>query len=52
MTSSADVIIPSFPSDVVESLPIYYRAMAQHLAETGRITIEDSAGQPDRKEQS
>jgi len=42
MNQSADVIIPSFPADVVNGLPLYYRAMAEHLAETGRAVITDS----------
>ena len=40
--STSDVLIPSFSSDVVDSLPLQYRAMALHLAETGRVKIEDS----------
>jgi hypothetical protein len=30
-------------SDVVDSLPLYYRAMAQHLADTNRIIIKGSS---------
>lgn len=33
--------IPYFSSDVVNSLPLYYRAMAEHLAETGRMVITE-----------
>jgi len=43
MTQSAEVIIPSFSSEVVESLPVYYRALAKHLAHTGRAIINDSS---------
>ena len=42
MTKSADVITPSFSREVVESLPLYYRAMAEHLADTGRAVITGS----------
>jgi len=45
MSSSSEVLTLS--SDVVESLPIFYRAMAQHLAETGRAIIKG----PSEKEQ-
>jgi len=41
LTQSADVLIPSFSSDVVDSLPLYYRALAHHLAETGRAIIKE-----------
>ena len=43
MTQSAEVIIPSFSSEVVESLPVYYRALAKYLAHTGRAIINDSS---------
>jgi hypothetical protein len=46
--STSDVLIPSFSPDVVESLPLYYRAMALHLADTGRAIIE----YPSEKEQA
>jgi len=39
MSTSAN-IIPSFSSEIVDSLPLYYRALAQHLADTGRAIIE------------
>jgi len=42
MTSASDVLMPSFSSEVVDSLPLYYRAMALHLANTGRAIIEPS----------
>lgn len=29
-------------SDVVKGLPLYYRALVQHLANTGRAIITDS----------
>ena len=29
-------------SDVVDSLPLYYRALALHLADTGRVVIKDT----------
>lgn len=44
--STADILIPSFPLEVVDSLPLYYRAMAHHLADTGRAVIEDPSEQP------
>jgi uncharacterized membrane-anchored protein YhcB (DUF1043 family) len=37
--STSDVL--TFSSEVVESLPLYYRALAKHLADTGRAIIED-----------
>ena len=43
MTQLAEVIIPSFSSEVVESLPVYYRALAKHLAHTGRAIIKNSS---------
>lgn len=46
--STSDVLIPSFASDVVDSLPLYYRALAHHLADTGRAIIE----YPSEKEQA
>jgi hypothetical protein len=46
MTSASGVIIPCFSSDVVESLPLQYRAIALHLAETGRVKIEDKKEKP------
>ena len=42
MTSSSEGNIPSFRADVVNSLPLYYRATAEHLAETGRAVIVTS----------
>lgn len=42
MTQSSDLIIPSFSSEVVESLPVYYRALVKHLVNTGRAIIVDS----------
>ena len=44
--------ILTLSSEVVQSLPLYYRALAQHLSETGRAVIENPSEQPDRKEQS
>jgi hypothetical protein len=41
MSTSAN-IIPSFSSEIVDSLPLYYKALAQHLADTGRATIGPS----------
>jgi len=32
----------TFSSEVVDSLPLYYRALAHHLADTGRAIIEPS----------
>lgn len=31
----------TFPYGVVDSLPLYYRALAKHLVDTGRAIIED-----------
>jgi hypothetical protein len=45
MTISLDQLVIS--PGVFESLPLYYRAMAQHLADTGRVII----GDPSEKEQ-
>jgi len=42
MSSSSEVL--TFSRDVVESLPLYYKALAQHLAETGRVVIQDPPG--------
>lgn len=36
-----------FSADVVESLPVYYRCMAQHLANTGRAVIRNSEEETD-----
>lgn len=33
----------TFSREVVDSLPLYYRAMAEHLAETGRAVITGSS---------
>jgi hypothetical protein len=49
MTQLADVIIPSFSSDVVQDLPAYYRVMAHHLANTGRLVITDSSEKTEGK---
>jgi hypothetical protein len=38
--SASEVL--TFSSDVVDSLPLYYRALAKHLADTGRAIIEFS----------
>jgi len=38
--STSDVLIPSFSSEVIDSLPLYYKALAHHLADTGRAIIE------------
>jgi hypothetical protein len=43
MTSASEGNIPSFSRDVVENLPLYYRAMAEHLAETGRAVIKGTS---------
>ena len=48
--STADNLIPSFSSELVEGLPTYYKALALHLAGTGRLVIEgSSSGSPDAK---
>ena len=39
MSSSSEVLTIS--SEVFDSLPLYYRALAHHLADTGRAVIED-----------
>lgn len=39
MTSAREPII--FSSDVVKGLPLYYRAMVQHLVNTGRAILKD-----------
>ena len=33
-------------SDVVKKLPLYYRALAQHLANTGRAIIKETSSKP------
>ncbi|MFA5346631.1 MAG: hypothetical protein WC294_00695 [Methanoregula sp.] len=38
---TSDVQIPVFPCEVIDSLPLYYRAMILHLTNTGRVVIED-----------
>ena len=38
--SASEVL--TFSSEVVDSLPLYYKALAQHLADTGRATIGPS----------
>jgi len=40
MSSSSEVL--TFSRDVVDSLPDYYKCLAEHLAETGRAVITDS----------
>jgi hypothetical protein len=35
-------VIPVLSSDVIADLPLYYRVLAQYLAETGRVVIKDS----------
>jgi len=45
MSSSLEVL--TFSSDVVDSLPLFYRALAHHLADTGRAIIEDSSEKPE-----
>jgi len=44
--STSDVLIPSFSAEVVDSLPAYYKALARHLADTGRAIIEDPSEKP------
>jgi uncharacterized membrane-anchored protein YhcB (DUF1043 family) len=44
MSSSSEVLTISL--EVVNSLPAYYRALAHHLADTGRAIIEDPSEQP------
>jgi len=39
--SASEVL--TFSSEVVDSLPLYYKALAHHLADTGRAIIEDSS---------
>jgi len=39
MDSVSDPLIPSLPAGVVDDLPVWYRAMARHLAKDGRIKI-------------
>jgi hypothetical protein len=36
--SASEVL--TFSSEVVDSLPLYYKALAYHLADTGRAIIE------------
>jgi uncharacterized membrane-anchored protein YhcB (DUF1043 family) len=46
--STSEVL--TFSSDVVETLPLYYRALAQHLATTGRAIIEDPSEKAEKKQ--
>lgn len=41
MSSSSEVL--TFSRDVVDSLPDYYRCLAEHLADTGRAVIKDNS---------
>ena len=50
MTSASEGNIPSFSADVVNGLPLYYRALAATLAETGRIAIKDTSEKPEDTE--
>lgn len=34
--------IPVLSSDVIVDLPLYYRVLAEYLAETGRVIVKDS----------
>jgi len=47
--SASEVL--TFSSEVFDSLPLYYRALAEHLENTGRAIIEDPSEKPE-KEQS
>lgn len=47
MTSESIPLI--FSADVVEALPLYYRCMAQHLANTGRAVIRNSEEEADEE---
>lgn len=42
MTSAPEGKIPCFSADVIRELPLFYRAMAEYLAETGRAVIVSS----------
>ena len=44
--STSDVLIPSFSADVIAALPLWYKALAHHLADTGRAIIEDPSEKP------
>jgi len=46
MSASGQIILSP---DVVNSLPVYYRCLVQHLADTGRAVIKDASGKPDEK---
>lgn len=39
MSASEPIILSA---DVIPELPLFYRAMVQHLADTGRAVIKDS----------
>jgi hypothetical protein len=41
MTSASEPIILS--SDVVKAFPLHYRALVQHLVNTGRAIIKESS---------
>jgi len=47
VSSSSEVLI--FSSEVVESLPLYYRAIAEHLADTGRAIIGDPSEKSEKE---
>jgi len=42
MKSAPEGNIPCFSASVIRELPLFYRAMAEYLAETGRAVIKDS----------
>lgn len=33
--------LPIISADTLQSLPAYYRALAKHLADTGRVVIKE-----------
>ena len=43
------VSVPILSSDRVAALPDYYRALAERLADTGRIVIKDTSEKPENK---
>jgi len=51
MTQSEGVL--SFSAEVVNSLPLFYRAMVERLVVVGRATIKDeNSEKPSEKEQN
>jgi hypothetical protein len=40
--SAPEPDIPILPAEIVRNLPVYYRVLAEYLAETGRAVIKEA----------